>query len=285
MALVCQLPSIAGFLAAGPCIPANQVRRPDSSHAHGLHPVLKPPQISRVDRSSSEAAFGMTIAMPHSGREPAMQTTIETFEVPSQARAMHLPDVPVSESRARLRQALAREGFSLIADVDLADLLNRMLDERIEPYFIIEACHPGLAQDALGVAWDGGLLMPTRFCVWKEGSGSTIATLAPYRLAAALGRRHFMDVAAQIDERLDGVFEQLQNAATGETIAPAVAGELELDEAERRALNDATRHHIEELLKEAAKTESRPLQHELAQTIDRLERIARKLGVTPGAPQ
>lgn len=207
----------------------------------------------------------------------------ETFEAPTQARTKHLPDVPVQEARARLRRALQAEGFSLIADIDLADLLNRRLDEQLEPYFIVEACHPLLAQQALAVAWDGGLLMPTKLCLWKDGNDSTVATLQPRRLVEGLGRAHLMDVASRIDDRLDNVFARLAGPVMAETepedALPAV---LDLNASERIALRDAARYRIDELLREAAATESHPLQHELAQTIDRLELIARKLDAPSG---
>jgi hypothetical protein len=47
---------------------------------------------------------------------------------------------------------------------------------------------------------------------------------------------------------------------------------------DRPRLLQATRRHIDELMEEAARTESRPMQHELARLIDRLQAIVPKLG-------
>jgi uncharacterized protein (DUF302 family) len=207
----------------------------------------------------------------------------EIFKAPSQARTKHLPDVTVQEARARLRRALQAEGFSMIADVDLADLLNRRLDEQVEPYFVVEACHPLLAQQALAVAWDGGLLMPTKLCLWKEGSGSTVVSLPSRRLVEAIGRAHLMDVASRVDDRLERVFARLDETV-GEASDPTdtLPAVIDLSPSERTALRDAARYRIDELMREAASTESHPLQHALAQSIDRLEVVARKLA-SPGA--
>jgi uncharacterized protein (DUF302 family) len=212
-------------------------------------------------------------------------TASETFEAPSQARTKHLPNVPVREARARLRRALQAEGFAMVADIDLASMLNRRLDADIEPYFIVEACHPLLAQQALAVAWDGGLLMPTKLCLWKEGNGSGVSVVRPTRLAAAIGRTHLLEVAGRIDERLDDVFDLLDQEVSFEEVAAETAPSIALDGAERATLRDATRRHIDELMKEVAKTDSHPLQHELAQTIDRLEAIARKIDGATGSGQ
>jgi uncharacterized protein (DUF302 family) len=225
------------------------------------------------------------IAMNEHEGGTAMETTTESFAATSQARSIHLPDVPPDEARAHLRRALAKEGFALVQDVDLADLLDRRLDEPIEPYFIVEGCHPLVARRALAIAWDGGLIAPARFAVWKEGTGSTIATFPPLRLAAALGRPHLGEAVAELDRHLDGVFEQLQATSRGEPLPPEVPGTLDLDESERNVLADATRRHLDELMREVARTESRSLQHEICQTINRLEAVARKLGVAPSAAQ
>lgn len=211
-----------------------------------------------------------------------MQTTtkLQSFEAPSQTRTKQLFDVTVKEARARLRRSLQAEGFSVVAEIDLADLLNRRLDEAIEPCFIVEACHPVLARQVLAVAWDGGLLMPIKFCLWKEGSGVAVTTLEPKRLVEAIGRERLMDVASRIDERLERVFERLEGPE-GAALAPddVLPTTVVLSESERLVVHDATRYRIEELREEAARTESRPLQHDLAQSIERLEKAARKLDI------
>jgi uncharacterized protein (DUF302 family) len=206
------------------------------------------------------------------------QTTGQNFQAGDHVRTRHLSGVPVEQARARLRSSLLAAGFTTMADVDLADLLNRRLDEHLEPYFLVDACHPWLARQALAVAWDGGLLMPTRFGVWKAGPGSAIATVDPLRLAAAIGLPHLADVAAGIAERLDRVFEKLDEPSPAGLAAELPAPpETELTASERGTLREAARRHLDEMLDEVARTESRPLQHQLAQAIDRLEQAVRKL--------
>jgi uncharacterized protein (DUF302 family) len=213
------------------------------------------------------------------------QETEEMFQTPGRVRARHLPQVPVQEAHERLRASLGAAGFTITGDLDLADFLNRRVDAHAEPCFLVDACHPQLARQALEVAWDGGLLAPTRLFLWQKGKGSAVATIEPQRLAGALGGPHLREVAGRIDERLDRVFERLGEPAPA--AAPAPAGEApaggELSESDRMTLRDAVRRHLEELMEEAARTDSRSLQRELAQTIDRLEQSSRKLEAPLGA--
>ena len=208
----------------------------------------------------------------------------ETFAAPSDIRATHLPEVPAQEALARLLQSLRAEGFSISATVDLADLYSRRLDADVEPCFVVHACHLALTQRAQAVAREGALLTSVAFCIWKERSGSTIATLEPDRAAAAIGRPHLRNVAATLAERLDRVDGRLSQPARQEkTAVPAMA--LDLEGSELRVLREATIRHVEELSAEVARTDSRALQHALSRTIDRLEAIAHKLEIAEGQTQ
>jgi uncharacterized protein (DUF302 family) len=210
-----------------------------------------------------------------------MQTMRTSVMVTSKARTASFPDVAAADMRARVWHALGQEGFTVVAEIDLADTLNRRLGgvDR-PPYLIIEACHPELADAALSVAPDAGLLMPCRICIWKDGKGTAVATLPPARLVAALDRPHLDRVAAEMEVRLDRVFAKLSPPApplpTRKAGSPSAGGALA--PADLELLREAALARAQALLAEAAGTESHPLQHELAQTIDKLEAVARKLG-------
>jgi uncharacterized protein (DUF302 family) len=208
------------------------------------------------------------------------RTTTNRLATSSNARLVHAQDVPVHESKERLCAALASEGFDIVADIDLAELLARRLDERREPFAVIEACHPKLAQQALGVAGEGALIMPFRFCIWKEGTGSSIATLPPARMAEALGLPHLEEMVADAESRLHRLFAHLDlsvPAACEIPNAQAAPRSVALDDEELETLREATRRQTAALLAEVAGTESRPMQHELARTINRLEALTHKL--------
>jgi uncharacterized protein (DUF302 family) len=201
---------------------------------------------------------------------------IELAETDSRARTCRLPGVSVAQARARLLAALGGHGFTVISELDLSNFLNRRLDTRRETFLIIDACHPRLAQQALAVASDAGLLAPFRFGVWKEGSGAAIATLAPAQLARALGREHLGDFADQAARQLEEIFALLDRAVPLPH-QPLASAPVTLDGTERAALKDAAMHRLEALQAEAAGTESHDLQHGLAEIMQPLEQVVRKL--------
>jgi uncharacterized protein (DUF302 family) len=211
-----------------------------------------------------------------------MQSTIESFTSTSKARIDRLEGVPLAEARFLLPHALGQEGFTVLSEIDFADSLNRSLDERRSPYFVFVVSHPKLAEEALAVSAEGGLLQPSQICLWQEAHEVVIATLPASRVVEALGQPHLAGAARQIEDRLARVFQRMtQPGPTAFDVPPRTARKVSvpaLDTEEVALLRDAAEQHCRVLLAEAAGTESHPLQHAIAQNISRLEAVCRKLG-------
>jgi uncharacterized protein (DUF302 family) len=200
------------------------------------------------------------------------------FQTYSHARTLYLPDMDPAEVRDRLAYALEQNGFSLLAEFDLGEILERRLDVRIEPHFVLEVCHPDLARRALSVASDVSLLLPCRVGVWKEGTGATVGLLPPKRLVQALGREHLDEVAAEAEQRIERALGMLSHPGPRSSLPPSRTPSPELTASERAVLVEALGQRKQALLVEAAGTEKHDLQHALAQNIEQLEVLMRKLG-------
>lgn len=223
----------------------------------------------------------MKTAMKHS------DTRIE-----SQAKTVHLADHTAEQLRDRLRDELAGAGFSVLAEFDLAEVLRRRIAADLEPHYVLEVCRPELAGRALQVAADATLLLPCRIGVWAEGSGATAGMIPPTRQVGALGREHLDAIAAETEERLDGVLGALLRPKpwTRSPAPPATAtvpatptAAAPLTDDERTTVIEALRRRIQALLPEAAATEKHDLQHALAQNIDELEAVIAKLSGSAGS--
>ena len=217
-----------------------------------------------------------------------VQEPVESFAQPSNARVLRVDDAPIAEVRFRLAHALVREGFEVLNQSDFADLLNRRLDAEHEPYFIYEICHPVLAEKAMAVSPEAGLLLACNVCVWQEGRDVVVATLPPSRLASALARPHLDGIVREVEERLERVFERVSGPAPEACeipVRPAAPGPA-LSVEELDTVREAVQRQIQTLQAEVAGTESRALQHAIARTIEQLEVAARKLdGAAPGRPR
>jgi uncharacterized protein (DUF302 family) len=84
-------------------------------------------------------------------------------------------DVPLPFDAAvtRVREALKREGFGVLTEIDLRAAFREKLDRDFRPYMILGACNPPLAFDAISADASVGLLLPCNVTVEWISEGHT----------------------------------------------------------------------------------------------------------------
>lgn len=110
------------------------------------------------------------------------------------------------EALENVTAALAKQGFGILSDIDVAATLQNRINKTIEPYRILGACNPNLAYEALSADRDIGLLLPCNVVVREVGPNEVevhianpeaIFSLAPERAAAQLA-----DLPGRVEEML-----------------------------------------------------------------------------------
>jgi len=123
---------------------------------------------------------------------------------------------PLRYARAveRTREELAKEGFGVLSEIDVAATLKKKLDVDFRPYIILGACNPPLAHRALTAERDLGLLLPCNVIVYagdKPGE-SVVAAMDPVRALALTGNDDIRPIAEDVRERLVRVLLALETA-------------------------------------------------------------------------
>lgn len=116
---------------------------------------------------------------------------------------------PFGEAVARVRAALAAQGFGVLTEIDVTATLKAKLGEQMEDYVILGACNPPFAHQALEVDRSIGMLLPCNVVVRAAADGSIVEALDPQVMVTLTGRPELQPVADEVAGRLAAALAEL----------------------------------------------------------------------------
>ena len=111
-------------------------------------------------------------------------------------------DVPFADGVARVRAALAAQGFGVLTEIDVTATMRAKLGEQMEDYVILGACNPPFAHQALDIDRSIGLLLPCNVVVRAVTDGTVVEALDPQVMVTLTGRPELKPVADEVARRL-----------------------------------------------------------------------------------
>ncbi|HET9463983.1 MAG TPA: DUF302 domain-containing protein [Gemmatimonadales bacterium] len=120
-------------------------------------------------------------------------------------------NLPFDQALARTREALAREGFGVLTEIDVAATLRKKLDVEFRPYIILGGCNPSLAHRALQAELQIGLLLPCNVVVYAadDPARTVVAALDPVEALSLSGNEAIQPIAEDVRGRLQRVVESV----------------------------------------------------------------------------
>ena len=121
-------------------------------------------------------------------------------------------DLPYDTAVARTREALAKEGFGVLTEIDVRATLKKKLDVDTRPYIILGACNPPFAYKALTAERDIGLLLPCNVIVYEadDPGKSVVAAMDPVEALSLTGNEEVRPIAEEVKARLTRALEAVE---------------------------------------------------------------------------
>ena len=121
-----------------------------------------------------------------------------------------LPATPFDVAVARVREALAGEGFGVLTEIDVQATMAKKLGEQTRPYLILGACNPPLAFAALKAEPGIGALLPCNVVVSTDDDGGVVVSaIDPVAMFGIVDRPDVAPIALDVRARLERVLVSL----------------------------------------------------------------------------
>src|SRR3990172_8782035 len=110
------------------------------------------------------------------------------------------------QASARATEALAKEGFGVLTEIDVAATLKKKLGKEMPPYKILGACNPQFAHRAIEAEPQIGALLPCNVVVRQDAAGRTLVEIMdPGAVLQLVDRPEIAEIAAEVRTRLERV--------------------------------------------------------------------------------
>jgi len=115
------------------------------------------------------------------------------------------------EAVEKVTNALKDEGFGVLTEINVKNVMKAKIDVDMNPYRILGACNPHLARQAIEAEPDIGLLLPCNVLVRDEGNGDVfVGFMDPNAVLTLVDKPEVGELAKQVREKLERVCDAVK---------------------------------------------------------------------------
>ena len=119
-------------------------------------------------------------------------------------------DMPFDEAVERVTEALKKEGFGVLTDIDMKVTLKKKLNVDFRKYRILGACNPPFAYQALQAEDKIGTMLPCNVIVQENPDGNVeVSAIDPIASMQAVKNPKLRGVAEEVRAKLKKVVDSL----------------------------------------------------------------------------
>ena len=109
----------------------------------------------------------------------------------------------------KVTEALQKEGFGVLTEIDVSATLKKKLDVDFKPYRILGACNPAFAYEALKTEDKIGAMLPCNVTVIQQSNGVEVSAVDPMASMQAVANNALGKIADQVQQKLRNVISSL----------------------------------------------------------------------------
>lgn len=114
------------------------------------------------------------------------------------------------EAEKQVKEALEKEGFGVLSEIDIQEKLNEKLNVDFRPYKILGACHPPSAYKSLQQEDKIGTMLPCNVILQQVGEHQIeVAAVDPAASMMSVENPQLAEIAVDIKKRLERVIASL----------------------------------------------------------------------------
>ena len=117
---------------------------------------------------------------------------------------------PFDDAIEKVTDELKKEGFGVLTNIDVKATLKKKLDVDYQNYWILGACNPAFAYQALQAEDKIGVMLPCNIIVQDTEDGKVeVSAVDPIASMQAIENKELGDIANQVQAKLKKVINNL----------------------------------------------------------------------------
>ncbi len=119
-------------------------------------------------------------------------------------------DIPYETVIAQVREALKKEGFGVLTEIDVKEKMKEKLGLDMRKYIILGACSPPNAYKAILTEENIGLMLPCNVIVYEKGDRTVLSVIKSKVAMKMIDNRELDAIAEFIEVKLQRVFDAVE---------------------------------------------------------------------------
>lgn len=116
---------------------------------------------------------------------------------------------PFDHALTQVKDALKAEGFGVLTQIDMQSVFSEKLGKDIGSYVILGVCNPTIADRALDIEPQIGVLLPCNVVVRAAAAGTVVEALDPGVMTTLIGNEELQTVVDDARARLGSALNRM----------------------------------------------------------------------------